>query len=164
MVVFKRFPINLLPKEKQHLVPLDVRNNYPSFAADFDTLEERLMPEFRDLDREALLQQRNYRQAYIILIFGGSLATIFGIIQIALPNTDWPGYVETIIAFILFVTTTASRSFNNQERYLDKRLAAEHLRSIYFLFLGRYHPFDDENTRVAHLQREIDIIKRRARH
>ncbi len=137
MVIFKRFPFKPLPKEKQYLVPLKERNNYPSFTTDFDILEEKLMPSFYELEHEALRQQRSYRQAYIILIFGGSLATIFGIIQIALQGTDWPGYVETGIAFILFLATTASRSFNNQERYLDNRLAAEQLRSIYFLFLGR---------------------------
>ncbi len=165
MVVFKRFPkFHPLPKEEQHLVPVDKRSNYPSFAADFDTLDQMLMPTFRELDNEALLQQNRYRWAYIILIFGGSLATIFGIVQIAFQTIDWPGYVEAFIAFLLVVTTTASRTFNNQERYLDKRLAAEALRSTYFLFLGHYPPYDDEHTRVMHLHRQVEVIKRRARH
>ena len=84
--------------------------------------------------------------------------------QIAFINIDWPGYVEAVIALILISTTTASRSFNNQERYLDKRLAAEELRSTYFRFLGHYPPYDDEHTRTANLRRHVEVIKRRARH
>ena len=122
------------------------------------------MPEFRKLDNEALKQQNNYRWAYIILIFGGSLATIFGIIQIAFQSIDWPGYVEAFIAALLVGSTAFARSFNNHERYLDTRLAAEQLRSTYFLFLQRHHPFEDELTRVDHLQQRIDGIKQGARH
>ncbi|GAC1398064.1 MAG: hypothetical protein NVS4B12_06600 [Ktedonobacteraceae bacterium] len=165
MVVFKRFPkLHPLPKEEKHLVPPNERRKYPSFDADFVTLDEILMPAFRELDNEALLQQSRYRWAYIILIFGGSLATIFGIVQIAFQNIDWPGIVEAVIATILVITTTASRSFNNQELYLDKRLAAEQLRSTYFLFLGHYPPYEDEPIRAEHLRRQVEVIKRRARH
>ncbi|GAC1407297.1 MAG: hypothetical protein NVSMB49_27190 [Ktedonobacteraceae bacterium] len=165
MVVFKRFPkFNPLPREEQHLVPPKERGNYSSFAADFVTLDEILMPTFRELDNAALVQQNRYRWTYIILIFGGSLATIFGIVQIAFQNADWPGIAGAIIATILVVTTTASRSFNNHERYLDTRLAAEKLRGTYFLFLGRYHPYEDEQTRAEHLQHHVEDIKRRARY
>lgn len=165
MVVFKRFPkLRPLQREEQHLVPPNERHKYPSFVADFDTLDEKLMPTFRELDNEALLQQNRYRWAYIILIFGGSLATIFGIFQIAFQNIEWPGIVGAIIAAILVVTITASRSFDNHKRYLDTRLAAEQLRSAYFLFLGHYHPYEDEHTRAEHLRRQVEVIKRRARH
>lgn len=165
LVVFKRFPkFHPLPKKEQHIVPLDKRNSYPSFAADFDTLDQILMPAFRKLDNAALQLQNRYRWAYIILIFGGSLATIFGIVQIAFQTIDWPGYVEAVIAALLVGSTAFSRSFNNHERYLDTRLAAEQLRSTYFLFLNCHHPFEDEQTRVDHLQQRVDDIKRGAKH
>ncbi len=165
MVVFKRFPkIHLLLQQNQHIVPLDKRNNYPSFTADFVILDEILMPVFRSLDNEATKQQNSYRWIYIILIFGGSLATIFAIVQLAFQSIEWPGYVEAIIAAMLVGNTAITRSFNNHERYLDTRLAAEQLRSMYFLFLRRYSPFEDEQTRKDHLQREVDAIKRKVRH
>lgn len=165
VVLFKHFPkLRPLAKEEQHLVPPRERGNYASFAADFDTLDNILMPAFRELDNEAVLQQNRYRWTYIILIFGGSLATIFGIVQIAFQSFDWPGYVEALIAAILVGSTAVSRSFNNHERYLDTRLAAEQLRSTYFLFLGHYHPFDKAQNRAERLRRQVEVIKRGAKH
>ena len=165
MVLFKRFPrFTPLPYTEQHLIPPQERSNYPSFAADFTTLEDMLMPTFRELDKEALRQQNIYRRQYIILIFGGSLVTIFGIVQIALQSIDWPGIAGAAIAFILFVTTTASRSFKNHERYLDLRLAAEELRGTYFLFLGHYHPYENDQNRIELLHRHVKDTKRRAKH
>lgn len=165
MVVFKRFPkIHPLPREEQHLVPPDKKGDYPAFAKDFDTLDEIVMPTFRALDNDALIQQNYYRWTYVILIFVGSLATIFGIFQIAFQSTDWPGIVETVIAAILSIGTGYSRSFKHQERYFDKRLAAEELRSIYFLFLGHHTPYEDERTSEARLREQVELIKLRARH
>ena len=165
MVVFKRFPkLRLSLQQNQHIVPPDKRNNYPSFTADFVILDEILMPVFHGLDNEATKQQNSYRWIYIILIFGGSLATIFAIVQLAFQSIEWPGYVEAIIAAVLVGNTAITRSFNNHERYLDTRLAAEQLRSMYFLFLRRYSPFENEQTRKDHLQREVDAIKRKVRH
>ena len=165
MVVFKRFPkLRPVSKAEQHLVPPQERSKYAAFTTDFDTLDQLLMPTFRELDNEAVLQQNRYRWTYIILIFGSSLATIFGIVQLATPNADWPGYVGAFIAFVLVISTSASRSFNNHERYLDTRLAAEQLRSTYFLFLGHYHPFEDEQARIEHLRRQVEGVNRRTRH
>ena len=165
MVVFKRFPkLRPLSRDVQHLVPQQERSKYAGFTADFDILDQILMPTFRELDNEAVLQQNRYRWTYIILIFGSSLATIFGIVQIATPDADWPGYVGALIAFVLVISTSVSRSFNNHEHYLDTRLAAEQLRSIYFLFLGHYQPFEDELTRAEHLRRQVERIKRGIRH
>ena len=165
MVVFKRFPkFDPLPKQVQHLIPLNERSNYPSFATDFDTLDQILMPVFRDLDNEAILQQNRYRWAYIILIFGGSLATIFGIVQIAFQTINWPGYIEAFIAALLVGSTAYTRSFNSHERYLDTRLAAEELRSTYFLFLQRHSPFEDAQTRADQLQQRVDDIQKKVKH
>ncbi len=165
MVVFKRFPkLRPVSKDVQHLIPPQERSKYPNLAADFATLDQLLMPAFRELDNEAILQQNRYRWTYIILIFGSSLATIFGIVQIATPNADWPGYVGAFIAFVLVISTSVSRSFNYHERYLDTRLAAEQLRSTYFLFLGHYSPFEVGKTRAEHLRRQVESIKRGIRH
>ena len=164
MIVFKRFPkLHPLPKDEQHIVPLNERSSYPAFAKDFDKLDDILMPTFRKLDNEALKRQNSYRWAYIILIFGGSLATIFGIVQIAFQTIDWPGYVEAFIAALLVGSTAYSHNFNSHERYLNARLAAEQLRSTYFLYLRRHHPFEDEKTREDHLQQQVDDIEQGVR-
>jgi len=83
MELFKRLP-NFRPisDELQEIVPRSEQNNYPDFAGDFALLEKELMPHFRELDNEALRQQNWYRWMYIILIFGGTLVTILGIVQL----------------------------------------------------------------------------------
>jgi len=164
VVLFKRFPtLHPLPRSEQYLIPPNEQNKYISFTADFATLEDILMPTFRELDNEALLQQNRHRWTYVILIFGGSLATFLGILQIAFPSAPWLGIAGAIVAAVLVVTTTASRSFNHHERYLDMRLATEKLRGAYFLFLGHQHPYEDEHKRVAHLRHYVKDIKWRAR-
>lgn len=163
MILFNRFPkFNPLPGEVQHIIPPQDRGKYPTFATDFDILDNELMPAFRELDNEAISQQNRYRWTYIILIFGGSLATILGILQIAFQDAVWLSITIAIVAAILVGTTTASRSFNHQERYMDGRLAAEKLRGAYFLFLGRYPPYEHDQDRVQHLRRYVKDIKRRA--
>ncbi len=160
MVVFKRRPkFHPLPKQEYPLVPSEEKDKYPSLKNDFETLDQILVPAFRELDKDAMRQQNYYRWTYVVLIFVGSLATICGIVQIAFQNTDVPGIVEAVIAAILFVGTAISRSFKNKEYYFNSRLAAEQLRSTYFLFLGRQHPFEDEHTRVAQLQEQVDSIQ-----
>jgi hypothetical protein len=158
--LFRWFPtFNPLPREEQQLIPLNERNNYPSFAADFALLDKELMPYFRSLDNEALRQQNWYRWMYIILIFGGSLSTILAIVQLAFLNADWPGIVGAIVAAVLGVTTALSRTFNHHERYLNARLATERFRSEYFLFLGRYEPYTHDKDRVHKLLQRIAEIK-----
>lgn len=164
MELFNRFPrFNPLSGKKQHFIPPQDRGNYPAFALDFDILDDVLMPTFRKLDNEALVQQNRYRWTYIILISGGSLATILGIVQTAFQDAVWLGIAIAIVAAILVGTTTASRSFNSQERYMDKRLAAEKLRGAYFHFLGRYHPYEHDQDRVHHLRRYVKDIERKVR-
>ncbi len=164
MVLFKRFPtLRPLPSSEQHLIPLDEQKKYASFDADFATLENILMPTFRELDNEALEQQNSYRWTYVILIFGGTLATVLGILQIAFATIVWFDAASAIIAAILALIAAIPRSFQHHERYLDTRLATEKLRSAYFLFLGHQHPYDDEQKRVEHLHSYVRDIKRRAR-
>jgi hypothetical protein len=159
MQLFRRFPkLHPLPKEEQSLIPPDERSKYPAFAADFETLERELMPQFRILDNEALFRQNWYRSMYIILIFGGALVTILGIFQLAFINITGIGIAGSIVAAILVGATTASRAFPHQERYMNARLAAERLRGEYFLFLGHLDPYTDEQDRVQKLkQRVLDI-------
>jgi len=160
MELFRRFPkFHPLPREEQQLIPPKEKGNYPAFAEDFETLERELLPFFRELDNEALRGQNWYRWMYVILIFGGALVTVLGIVQLAFINTIWIGTVEAIVAAVLGAVTAASRTFNHQERYLNARLAAEGLRGEYFLFLGCFEQYGNEQDRVQKLIRRVADIK-----
>jgi len=159
--LFKRFPnFHPVEQDEQHLIKPAVRSNYPTFAEDFTTLDEKLMHLFRKFDNEAIRRQNWYRWVYVILIFGSALTTILGIVQIALINNPWIGYAVTLVALALSAATTLSLRFNAQKRYLNARLAAERLRSEYFLFLGRFDPYQKDHDRVQRLvQRVAEIAK-----
>ncbi len=160
MELFRRFPnFHPLPREEQQLVPPEKRKQYPTFAEDFETLERELMPYFRELDNEALRRQNWYRWMYVILIFGSALVTVLGIVQLAFINIRGIGISGAVVATILGIVTTASRAFNHQERYLNARLAAERLRSEYFLFLGRFDDYANEHDRVRKLIQHVTDIK-----
>jgi len=124
---------------------------------DFETLDTLLVPVFRELDNEALRQQNRYRWMYIVLIFGGTLATILGVVQLAFSTLSWPGFVGAIVAAILAVTTTISRTFKHHEHYLNARLATERLRGEYFLFLGHCPPYEKDQDRLQRLRQKARI-------
>ena len=164
MELFRRFPkLQPLPREKQYLIPLQEQSKYSGFREDFETLERELMPYFRELDNEALRGQNGYRWTYIILIFGGALVTILGIVQIAIQA---PGIAigGAIVAVVLGAATTAARSSNHQAHYLNARLAAERLRSEYFLFLGHLGEYTNEQDRVQKLIQRVVEIKAKGEH
>lgn len=164
MELFRRFPkLRPLPREKQYLIPLQEQSKYSGFKEDFETLERELMPHFRELDNEALGGQNGYRWTYIILIFGGAFVTIFGIFQIAIQA---PGLAiaGAIVAVALGAATTVAQTFNHQARYLNARLAAERLRSEYFLFLGHLGEYSNEQDRVQKLIQRVADIKAKGEH
>ena len=120
MVLFNRFPrFNPLSREEHYLISPQDRKNYAVFAANFDILDDVMMPIFHELDNEVLVLQNSYRCTHIILIFGGTLAAILSIVQIVFQ--DAVRHSIAITAEILLDTKTASRSFNYQERYVEQR-------------------------------------------
>ncbi len=158
MELFKRFPKFRLLLKDEPIVPGDVRSNYPSFAADFEILDKELLPLFQTLDKEASIQQNSYRWTYVILIFGGSLATILGIAQLAFLDASWIGLVEALVSAVV-TATTALQSRKQHERYMNARLAAERLRSEYFLFLGHFAQYANDQDRVQKLIQHVAEIK-----
>lgn len=144
VALFNRFPkFNPLPAKPKELVPQQDRSLYPSFVTDFAILETQLMGIFRELDNKAKLYQNTYRWMYIILILGGALATTLTIIQIALPDVNGFGIAGAAVAAILGLVTTLLQQLNRQRDYLDNRLKAERLRSEYFMFLGHFDQYAD---------------------
>jgi hypothetical protein len=159
MELFRHFPnFRPLSHEEQQLVPLDERKFYPALSKDFETLDEELMPSFRELDNEALSRQNRYRWMYIILIFGGATTTILGIVQLAFTTISWIGVIGAIIAGIVTFATTMLQMFKDHECYLNARLAAERLHSEYFLFLGRCGQYANGQDRLRNLRQSVADI------
>ncbi|GAC1558643.1 MAG: hypothetical protein NVS4B1_32130 [Ktedonobacteraceae bacterium] len=116
------------------------------------------MQYYYTLDKKALIQQNNYRRLYVALIIGSSLATILGVLQIAFLSLDVFGVLGAMVAALLSITTALVRNRNYHKSYLNTRLAAERLRSEYFLFLGHYAPYENEQDHVEKLRRSVSDI------
>jgi len=159
MELFRRFPkFHLLPS-KEEIVPRAERSRYPAFTEDFEALEKELLPSFQEFDNKALSRQNRYRWMYVILIFGGAAVTILGIIQLAFITISWIGITEAVVAGLLGLATAGLQRFKDHERYLNARLAAERLRSEYFLFLGRCGQYTNEQDRIQKLIQHVVDIK-----
>lgn len=159
MDLFKGFPkFRPLARGSEPLVPTDEQKKYAVFADDFITLDEVLMPAYVKLDQEAIVRQNAYRWMYVILIFGGALATILGVVRLAF-DIGAVGLLGAIAAGIVGGISFALRTLHYHGRYLNARLAAEQLRSEYFLFLGRIGPYADGATRLAYLKNRVASIK-----
>lgn len=159
MNLFKRFPkFRPLAGRSKSLVPPTGREQFAAFADDFLILDEVLVPAYMRLDQEAIIRQNAYRWMYVILIFGGALATILGVARLEFA-VEAIGLAGALAAAIAGSISLALRALHYHERYLNARLAAEQLRGEYFLFLGRLGPYADTATRLTHLKNRVAGIK-----
>jgi hypothetical protein len=159
IALFKRLPMLLWrPKIDEQIVQLKTQEQYPDFKADFDTLERKLMPYFRDLDNKSLRAQNQFRLQQIVLILGGVLATTLGAIQAAYTKERWPGITEAVVAAFLTLVSVFAREFDVQKKYFTDRLKAETLRAEYFLFLGRLGDYGNDADRERNLIRRVADI------
>jgi len=140
---------------------LDVQAQYPELAADLKTLEDELLPHFRQLNGDALRYQNEFRLDQVMLIFGGSLATILGVLHASLGHAlaVWAGIVEAVLAAGLSAVALSARTTGAQQRYFTWRLKAEKMRAEYFLFLGGVGPYSDKTVRRSNLIRRVAEIK-----
>ena len=159
LILFNRFPRFFWKKgERDHVVDPTVRGQYPALAEDFALLDKYLMDDFWELDEEAMEAQNKFRRAQVILILGTLLATIFGAIQAANPDSKWPGLVETVLAALMAAVIMKIRTLKTHEGYYTNRLKAERLRGEYFLFLGRAEPYSNDNDRVSNLVSRVAAV------
>lgn len=159
IALFKRLPrLRPLQELSDTLITDEERAKYPALTADLAILDEELMPSFRTFDREALRLQNAHWWTYVILIVGGAIATILGILQFALENITGPGIAGALVAAFLGSTTLALNAFHYQARYMNNRLAAEELRSEYFLFLGQMGNYAGPE-RMNHLRQRVRTIE-----
>jgi hypothetical protein len=162
VALFKRLPsLRWSPTRDQPIVPAEAQTQSPAFSDDFKTLEDELMPHFRELDAEALRVQNQFRLNQVMLIFGGALATILGALHASLEAglALWAGIIESVLAAVLSAVALRLQGTHAQERYLNDRLKAERLRTEYFLFLGRVGAYADEQERLPCLIRRVADIK-----
>lgn len=162
MALFKRLPsLRWSPPRDQEIVPAEAQTQSPAFAGDFKTLDDELMPHFRELDAEALLVQNQFRLQQVTLIFGGVLATILGALHASFGAAPavWAGIIESVLAATLSAVALRAQGTHAQERYFTDRLKAEKLRTEYFLFLGRVGAYADDRERLACLIRRVADIK-----
>jgi len=162
--LFKRFPkFRPLAQGSEPLIPTEEQEKYAVFAEDFSILDKVLVPAYVKLDQEAIVRQNAYRWMYVILIFGGALATILGVVRLTF-DIGAIGLAGAIAAGIVGCISFALRTLHYHGRYLNARLAAEQLRGEYFLFLGRVGPYNDEATRLAYLKNRVASIKHEGEH
>ncbi len=160
--MFKRLPsLRWSAPRDQQIVPAEAQTRSPAFAGDFKTLEDELMPHFRELDAEALRVQNRFRLQQVTLIFGGALATILGALHASLGAGPavWSGIIESVLAAALSAVELRAHGTHAQEHYFSDRLKAEKLRTEYFLFLGRVGTYADEQERLPCLIRRVADIK-----
>ncbi len=159
MELFKRLPkVFWRPEPERPFIPPDKEANYPELADDFALLNSELMPNFYALDEKALRAQNQFRLEQVVLLVGSALAAILGTVQIALINSVLPGLLETLVTILLAAITYRVRAFNAQKLYFTNRLAAETLRSEYYLFLGHMGIYSDEQKRHQTLIRRVAKI------
>ena len=159
MVLFKRLPqLRWKPPEDQEIIPLEAQKQCPELAADFKTLAEELMPHFRELDANALRLQNEFRLEQVLLIFGGTLATILGALHASL-GAVWCGIIESVLAAALSAIAMRAKATRAQQRYFTDRLKAEKLRAEYFLFLSRVGNYADDSARLRQLIRRVAEIR-----
>ncbi|HXR66324.1 MAG TPA: DUF4231 domain-containing protein [Ktedonobacteraceae bacterium] len=161
MDLFKQRP-RFRPLSKEPAPLVKDTGKYPALAADFKILDDVLVPSYHKHDREAIKLQNAHWWTYVILIVGGAIATILGILQLAI-SVEGIGIAGAIIAAFLGCATLALNSFHYQERYMNSRLAAEELRGEYFLFLGRLGQYGEKSQeRIEALKERVSAITEKA--
>lgn len=159
MILFKRLPrLRWKPPKDQEIIPVERQVRCPELATDFKTLAEEVMPHFRELDASALQLQNEFRLEQVLLIFGGTLATILGALHASL-GAVWTGIAESVLAAVLSAIAMRAKTTRVQQAYLTDRLKAEKLRAEYFLFLGRAGAYAEDAERLPQLIRRVAEIK-----
>jgi hypothetical protein len=148
-------------RDRDPLVPTEVRDTSPALAPDFEILERELLPDFYAFDEAALRAQNTFRLGQVFVILAGSAATSLGAVQAALGGgVTELGIAEALVAGALTGAVTYVRGRQAQPEYFTSRLKAERLRGEYFLFLGRVAPYDSDgdDERLARLREQVGRI------
>jgi len=143
------------------LVPEPLRADLPLLEDDLAYLDAAVVPRFRALDHGALRAQHAHRLTSIVLILGSATATSIGAAQAATGGGSLGiGIAEGIVAAVVTGILVYARGRRFQQTYLAKRLAAERVKSQYFLFVARAGIYAaPEEARRGQLSEALDSIE-----
>jgi hypothetical protein len=142
------------------LVSEALRADLPLLDDEISYLESAVVPRFRTLDRAALRAQHAYRLTSVVLILGSAAATSLGAAQAAIGGGSLGiGIAEAIVAAAVSGMLVYARGRRFQQTYLAKRLAAERVKSEYFLFLAHAGIYASDDARRGRLSQALESIE-----
>jgi hypothetical protein len=157
--LFRRFPKPWPPQPSDYaLVEPEVRAMAPLLEADLAYLDSKLVPRFREFDRDAQRAQHAFRLGGVLLIVGSAVSTTLGAVQAALDGGNLSvGIAEAVVSAVVAGVVVYVRGRRFQQTYLSKRLMAERIKSQYYLYLARSgsYALDDEGERQRRLDRVV---------
>ena len=145
----------------QPIVPRAKRDTFTELADDLSFLAAELEPTFTACDLEALRQQSRYRQQQLILLIGGVTGAILGALQAVFTSAAWLGALVALLALPSAWFARVMRNRRALERYVDYRIRAERLRSLYFQYVTQVGPFGSD-TRQDRLKAEVAAVLKQA--
>ncbi len=161
--LLRRFPVpwRRLPPDYP-LVSSVLRADLPLLEDELAYLDREIVPRFRAIDHAAVRAQQSFRLAGVALILGGALATSLGAAQTAVGGGSLGiGITEAVVAAAVAGTTVYARGRRFQQTYLSKRVAAERMKSQYYLYVTRagIYGVEDESERMNRLRGALDKIE-----
>jgi SLOG in TRPM, prokaryote/Protein of unknown function (DUF4231) len=159
----QRFPVPWnRPPPDYPLVSSMLRADLPMLEEELAYLDREIVPRFRVIDHAAVRAQHSFRLASVALIFGGAIATSLGAAQTAVGGGSLGvGVAEAVVAAAVSGVTVYARGRRFQQTYLHKRVAAERMKSQYYLYLTRagIYGVDDDGERDRRLRGALDKIE-----
>ena len=161
--LLRRFPVpwKRLPPDYP-LVSSILRADLPLLEDELAYLDREIVPRFRAIDHTAVRAQHSFRLAAVALIMGGAIATSLGAAQTAVGGGSLGiGIAEAVVAAAVSATTVYARGRRFQQTYLNKRVAAERMKSQYYLYVTRagMYGVDDDGERIRRLHGALDKIE-----
>ncbi len=161
--LLRRFPVpwRRLPPDYP-LVSSVLRADLPLLEDELAYLDREIVPRFRAIDHAAVRAQQSFRLAGVALILGGALATSLGAAQTAVGGGSLGiGITEAVVAAAVAGTTVYARGRRFQQTYLSKRVAAERMKSQYYLYVTRagIYGVEEESERMNRLRGALDKIE-----
>ena len=161
--LLQRFPVpwkRLTPDYP--LVSSLLRADLPMLEDELAYLDREIVPRFRKIDYAAVRAQHSFRLAGVALIIGGAIATSLGAAQTAAGGGSLGvGIAEAVVAAAVAGITVYARGRRFQQTYLNNRVAAERMKSQYYLYITRagIYGVDDEAERNRRLRGALDKIE-----
>lgn len=158
VALLRRFP-RIRPPVSRPVLDPSAKIEFPEFDEDYAVLEEVLDPPFTEYDTAALRDQHRYRRQNVIVLLGAALLTGLGGLQAVFPGQRWPTVVLAFLGLILVLSSAFAKESESLQGYLQARVRAERVRSLYFLYLSRTGRYAEDNRRTA-LRQAVRAIER----